>query len=146
MAWSDSIFTVSEIMRKNEFIFIITIVLGLSSCSVPTMPQFMYSPPNEKEQVEQQEKLVLDTINTIDVSKIKELFSKNALAKIDDIDGKLKEFPDFYSRGICFKQRLPGESKEYDPDTGMFFTPYTGEIDNFSEIFAKLPGEELYYC
>lgn len=77
--------------------FIITIVLELNSCSLPTTPQFMYSPPDEKEQVEQQEKLVLDAINTRDVSAIKDLFSKNALAQIDNIDGKLKEFLDFYS-------------------------------------------------
>ncbi|WP_035301685.1 DUF5104 domain-containing protein [Clostridium sp. DL-VIII] len=40
---------------------------------------------------------MLDTINTRDISKIKGLFSKNALGKIDNIDGKLKEFLDFYS-------------------------------------------------
>lgn len=80
-----------------KFAIMITIVLGLTSCSVPTTPQFMYNPPDEKQQVEEQEKLVLDTINTRDVSAIKGLFSKNALAKIDGIDGKLKEFLEFYS-------------------------------------------------
>jgi len=87
----------SKISILYKFTFIITIVVGLTSCSVPTTPQFMYSPPDEKQQVEQQEKLVLDTINKKDISEIKGLFSKNALAKIDDVDGKLKEFLDFYS-------------------------------------------------
>jgi len=80
-----------------KLILILAMALGLTSCSLPIQLPFMYSPPNEKQQIEQQEKLVLDTINTRDISKIKGLFSKNALPKIDDIDGKLKEFLDFYS-------------------------------------------------
>lgn len=87
----------SEISILYKLAIIITIVLGLTSCSSPTTPQFMYSSPDEKQQVEQQEKLVLDKINTRDVSEIKGLFSKNALEKIDDIDGKIKGFLDFYS-------------------------------------------------
>ena len=80
-----------------KLILILAMALGLTSCSLPIQLPFMYSPPNEKQQIEQQEKLVLDTINTKDISKIKGLFSKSALAKIDNIDGKLKEFLDFYS-------------------------------------------------
>ena len=79
------------IMICMSILIIFIMVLELTSYSSP-MPPFMYSPPNEEQQVEKQEKLVIDTINTRDISKVKGLFSKNALAKIDDIDGKLKEF------------------------------------------------------
>jgi hypothetical protein len=76
---------------------IVTIILGLTSCSPLVQLPFMYSPPNEEQQIAKQEKLVLDTINTRDISKVKSLFSKNSISKINDIDGKLKEFLDFYS-------------------------------------------------
>ncbi|EHI97930.1 hypothetical protein CDLVIII_1228 [Clostridium sp. DL-VIII] len=94
-------FLLNKLKRKIsvlcKFILIITIALGLTSCSLLMQPPFMYSPPDEKQQIEQQEKLVLDTINSRDISAIKGLFSKNAISQIDDIDGKLKEFLDFYS-------------------------------------------------
>ncbi|EHI97929.1 hypothetical protein CDLVIII_1227 [Clostridium sp. DL-VIII] len=87
----------NKIYILGKLMLIITMILGLTSCSLPIPPQFMYSPPNEEQQVEQQEKLVLDTINKRDVSAIKSLFSKSALTQIDDIDGNLKEFFNFYS-------------------------------------------------
>ncbi|MBV7275923.1 DUF5104 domain-containing protein [Clostridium sp. PL3] len=87
----------SKISILCKFMFIITMILGLTSCSLPKQLPFMYSPPNEEQQIAKQEKLVLDTINTRDILKVKGSFSKNSISKINDIDGKLKEFFDFYS-------------------------------------------------
>lgn len=41
--------------------------------------------------------------------------------------------------------RLPGEPTYYDPDTGVYFQPATGRIENFTTQYAKLPGENKYY-
>lgn len=42
-------------------------------------------------------------------------------------------------------QKLPGEPTYYDPDTGVYFNPYNGVIQNFSTQYTKLPGENKYY-
>jgi len=120
-------FSLSKLKRKIsvlcKFMLIMIMALGLTSCSLPIQLPFMYSPPNEKQQVEQQEKLVLDTINTKDISKIKGLFSKSALAKIDDIDGKFKEFLDFYSgEYVSSKYSCPiGDNFENGDHTKSFY-------------------------
>ncbi|WP_099189529.1 hypothetical protein [Tepidibacter mesophilus] len=41
--------------------------------------------------------------------------------------------------------RLPGEETCYDPDTGVYFKPSTGRIEDLSEKYKRLPGEALYY-
>jgi hypothetical protein len=63
---------------------------------LPKPPSFIHVPSSEKKQEDKVEKLILNTINSRNITKINALFSKNARSQINDLDNKIAKFLEFY--------------------------------------------------
>ncbi|MFT9078489.1 DUF5104 domain-containing protein [Ethanoligenens sp.] len=101
------------------YAFIFILMMGLSSCSFPKFslpfsPGTMYVSPSETQQVKTVEKTILDTINTRNMSSVKKLFSKKAIAKIGNVDEKLNEFYTFYSGDFVSSKVSDSVEDEYN--------------------------------
>jgi hypothetical protein len=127
-------------MKEKRMVFIICrciflipiLLLGLTSCAtISGSNNGNNSSYNEKQQIEEREKLVLETINTRDISSIKGMFSKSALTQISDIDGKLNEFLAFYSgKYISSTYSCPvGDDVENGNDKKSFYLGFTVTTD-----------------
>lgn len=122
----------NEIFSYTVLVTIVLVIVStFTSCG-------LIASKNEEQQVESKEKMILDAINTRDVSSIKGMFSKSALTQISDIDEKINEFLTFYSgKYVSSKYSYSiGDDVENGNDQKSIYLTITVTTDKDSFVIA----------